>query len=86
MVSIINKQLDKIKQKSDMMVDTITNKLVDENLLKAISKDFKNLSSDVTEKINEMILSQTYIYQILKLLCEEKNIIIPKYIKDYFRL
>lgn len=78
----IKKQLEKLKNKSNLMTSTITGKLFDNNLLTALQSDFHKII-DLT---NQNILSDLYIYQILKLICEKENIIIPDYIKNHFRL
>ena len=78
----IKDKIDEVKFKADSVITSVTNKAFDMNLLKAIKKDFET----IIEQENEIIKSQVFLFQILKILCEQNKISIPQYIKNHFRI
>jgi len=79
---VISEKAEEVKIKSDMLISGITNKAFDINLLKAIKKDFYF----IIEQQNDLIKGEIFLFQVLKMICEEKNISIPQHIKNHFRL
>ena len=78
----ITDKVQEVKIKSDAIIESVTNKVFDVNLLKAIKKDF----DFIIEQQNDIIKANVFLYQILKMFCEEKKIEIPQHIKNHFRL
>lgn len=96
--SFIEKQLFSIKEKTNLMTDTITNKLFDTNLLTVLREDLHILNDDINElrkQNNEIIKSEVFLFQILDNMRKEINkkyddgkfyIEMPLYIKNHFRI
>lgn len=81
-VKQLKKRINEMKQKSDLALDTVTSKVFDMNLLTAIKTDFSN----IIDKMNTIIISETYLFKILEKICIKANIEISQDIKDFFIL
>lgn len=78
---IIN-QLNKLKEKTNMMTDTITNNLFDTNLLTALREDLHKL----IQQNNDIIMGEVFLFQLIQKICDKENINIPNHIKKHFRI
>jgi hypothetical protein len=78
---IILKQFEKLKNKAESTLNLVTHKAFDSNLLIAIRKDFDKL----IEHLIEVQKGEIFLFQILKLICEQNKIQIPEYIKNFFQ-
>jgi hypothetical protein len=93
--TFIERQVEAIKEKTNLMTDTITNKLFDTNLLTALREDLHKLDeriNDVREQYNEIAEGEIFLFQMLDEIRIELNrvvktdIKIPNHIKKHFRV
>jgi len=78
----IKDKIEEVKSKSDAVINAVTNKAFDVNLLKAIGKDF----DFIIQQQNDIIKGEVFLFQLLKPLIEKEGISIPNHIKKHFTI